>query len=110
MVSSKGIETRTAVEAIALIEALLQKRLARFDASVKPIQFELGNETWSFDPRRKARFEATPAKNAALTIACTPEMLGRLVSEPEFYLKPGEQLRLTGDPTALRPLVKALGG
>jgi hypothetical protein len=110
MLSNMGIETKTAIEAIALLEAVLQKRNARFDASVKPIQFELGNETWSFDPTRKERFEKTAVKNAALTIECTPEMLGRLISEPTFYLKAGEKLRLTGDRKALKPLVKALGG
>lgn len=99
------------VEAMALMEALLQRRKAKIDPSARAIEFKLGTETWSFDPSRKgARFEQSKARDAALTVVCTPQVLGRLLTHKQFYLEGGEELRLIGDRTALNPLVEALGG
>lgn len=106
-----ALEIQRAIEAMALLTALLQKRGATFGPEARPIQFQMDNETWNFDPRRGPNWcEDGPSNTAALTVECTPALLGRLFSQTTPYLSPGEELKLTGDRDALKPLIQALGG
>ena len=106
-----ALEIHSPVEAMALLTALLQKRGARFGPDARPIQFQLDSETWNFDPQRSHNWcENGPSAVAALTVECTPAVLGRLFTEPTPYLAPGEELKLTGNRDALKPLIQALGG
>lgn len=105
------LEIQRPVEAMALLEALLQQRGAVFEHDTRPIQFDFGDELWSLDPTRVGAYCQRGAHSgAALTIHCSPNFLGRLLLQPELYLAPGEQLKLVGDTAAFGPLVNALGG
>jgi len=106
-----ALEIQSPVEAMALLTALLQKRSATFGPDARPIQFQLDSETWNFDPQRRGNWcESGANATAALTVECTPAVLGRLFTEPTPYLTHGEELKLTGDLEALKPLIQALGG
>lgn len=106
-----ALEIQRPVEAMALLAALLQKRGATFGPNARPIQFQLDSETWNFDPQRRSSWcEKGASATAVLTVECTPVVLGRLFTEPTPYLIPGEELKLTGDHDALKPLIQALGG
>lgn len=98
------------MEAMALLEALLKKREAKFQADATPIQFDFGTETWNFDPQRTGTHcERRPNSAAVLTVHCTPATLGRVLLQPAPYLLPGEELKLVGDASALTALIQALG-
>lgn len=75
----------------------------------RPICFELG-ETWTLVPNSPELIQAGGRADVALTIRCAPEQLLRLLTEPDFELRAGECLELSGDPTALEPIILALRG
>jgi hypothetical protein len=104
-----SLEIVQPVEAMALLEALLRRREASFPVTAPSIQFDFGSEIWSFDPRRQGSYVSPgPVAEAALTITCSGAVLGRLFLNPDFFLAPGEQLKLVGDRHALAPLIAAL--
>lgn len=99
------------VEAMALLEALLQQRQAAFPEDARPVQFLLNSELWNFDSRRaQARCQRGPHSEAVVTLCCTCAFFGRLLLQPGLYLEPGEELKVVGDAAGLNPLLQALGG
>ena len=108
--SPSTVQVSRPVEAMALLEALLQQRQAVFPAEARPVQILLDSEMWNFDSRRATRCQRGPNSEAELTLCCTPAFFGRLLLEPVLYLRPGEELKVIGDPAELKPLLQALGG
>ena len=94
-----------------MLEALLTDTPFRSMPQAQPIAFELGAETWLLDPRRPGALLAMePATRAVLRLRCTPQVLARLLTEPDFHLGRAEELTFSGNPAALAPVVEALSG
>lgn len=99
----------TAADTMALFEALIERGNPSLVAGAKPVRFVFANEEWSFDPSRTGdRFAPFTCSSATLAVHTSPPVLHRLLTAPNFYLRPGEHLYFKGDVAALTPLIGAL--
>ena len=97
-------------EVVALLETLLANTTYRALPRCERIAFELGDAVWTLDAKRKGPLIARENGVAALRIRCTPQVLARLLMDPDFHLRRDEELAFEGNPLALSPVIEALSG
>lgn len=100
----------TPAEAMAVLGQLLEGTPLRSIRGAAPIAFELDGDAWSLDASRAQWVEPGAPAHPALTMRCSADLLLRLLTEPAFGLRAGEDLLLVGDPRPLEAVMEALRG
>ena len=103
-----------AEQVMGALESLLKDTVLRSLPGASTVAFDLDGDRWCLDPRRRGALLVRESAAATLTIRCSPALLARLLTEPDFYVGVAggqrEQITFEGDPRALAPLVQALQG
>jgi hypothetical protein len=71
--------------------------------------FDLDGDLWTLDPKHPGRMLTAGASGApALIMKCRPTFLLRLLTGRGVAFERDDEVRLVGNPNALRPLIRAL--
>lgn len=99
----------TAREVMALLADIAREVAFAAQPNARAIGFDLDGELFTLDPaRREGMLVAGAVGSPALIIRCRPLFLYRLLVQEGVTFEREDEVRVVGDPDALKPLIAAL--